>query len=135
MTSPRLFCDPGVLIRYFTGDDPPRALAAAELIDSDAVLVISTAVLLESIHVLRGDYGLSNPIIGQFLIELLMRSNVHLSDADQAETVAALQWSLRSSARRIPDAVIAAAAHRAGCSHIVTFDEAFASPSVPVRLL
>ncbi|MEO8639796.1 MAG: PIN domain-containing protein [Chloroflexota bacterium] len=135
MNPPRLFCDTGVLVRYFTGDDPPRALAAAELIDSDAVLVISTAVLLESIHVLRGDYGLANPIIGQFLIELLMRENVRLTDADQAETVAALQWSLRSSARRIPDAVIAAAAQRAACTQIVTFDEAFGSPSVPVRLL
>lgn len=135
MTPLRLFCDTGVLVRYFTGDDPPRALAAAELIDSDAVLVISTAVLLETIHVLRGDYRLSNPIIGQFLIELLMRENVRLTDADQAETVVALRWSLRSSARRIPDAVIAAAAQRAACTHIVTFDEAFASPTVPVRLL
>ena len=135
MIPPRLFCDTGVLVRYFTGDDPPRALAAAELIDSEAVLVISTAVLLETTHVLRGDYGLSNPIIGQFLIELLMRENVRLTDADQAETVAALQWSLRSSARRIPDAVIAAAAQRAACTQIVTFDEAFDSPSVPVRLL
>lgn len=135
MTPLRLFCDTGVLVRYFTGDDAPRALAAAELIDSDAVLVISTAVLLETIHVLRADYGLSNPIIGQFLIELLMRQNVRLTDADQAETVAALRWSLRSSARRIPDAVIVAAAQRAACTHIVTFDEGFVSSTVPVRLL
>lgn len=135
MTPLRLFCDTGVLVRYFTGDDPPRALAAAELIDSDATLVISTAVLLETIHVLRGDYGLTNPIIGQFLIELLMRQNVRLTDADQAETVAAMQWSLRSSARRIPDAVIAAAAQHAACTHIVTFDEGLVSPTVPVRLL
>ncbi|MEO5884930.1 MAG: hypothetical protein ABIQ58_05375 [Candidatus Limnocylindrales bacterium] len=39
------------------------------------------------------------------------------------------------SARRIADAVIAAAAERTGCEVIVTIDAAFRSPHIPVRML
>jgi len=130
----RVFCDTSVLVRYFVGDDPPRSLAAARLVESDVTLVVSTAVILELAHVLRHDYGASNPAIGDGLIRFLSQPTVELSDADRAATIAALQWSLRVSARRIPDAVIAAAAERAACDYIATFDEAFQSPSVPVRL-
>ncbi|GAC1673195.1 MAG: hypothetical protein NVS9B8_15930 [Candidatus Limnocylindrales bacterium] len=47
----RVFCDTGILVRYFADDDPPRALAAALLIDGGDTLVISTAVLIEVVHV------------------------------------------------------------------------------------
>jgi len=132
---PRLFCDTGVLIRYFTDDDPPRALAAARVIESAVDLIVSTAVLLEAVHVLRGDYGLANPAIGNVLVEFLLRENVTLTDADQEQTIAALRRSIGSSARRIPDAIVAAAAEQAGCDRIITFDEQFVSPTIPVRLL
>jgi len=49
--------------------------------------------------------------------------------------VEALRWSMDSSARRIPDAILSAAAEHAGCEAIATFDQKFASPTVPVRLL
>lgn len=129
-----MFCDTSVLVRYFVGDDPPRSLAAARLVDSDQTLVVSTAVILELVHTLRHDYGASNPEIGNGLIRFLSQPTVELSDADRSSMVAALQWSLRVSARRIPDAVIAAAAERAGCDFIATFDETFSSPTVPVWL-
>lgn len=131
----RVFCDSSVLIRYFAEDDPPRAFAAAGLIESDATLVISTGVILEVVHVLRTKYGIGNPRVGEGLIRFLTREQVELVDADRATAVAGLKWTLRNSARRIPDAIIAAAADHAGCDAIATFDEDFASPSVPVRLL
>jgi predicted nucleic acid-binding protein len=131
----RVFCDSSVLLRYFLGDDPARGFAAATLIDGDDELVISTGVLLESVHVMRTRHGLGNPVIADLLIAFLSRDNIHLADADQALAITALRWSLRASARRIPDAILAAAAERAGCDLIATFDEAFSSPSVPVRLL
>lgn len=131
----RIFCDSSVLARYFTGDDPGRALAAAELVDSDAELIVSTGVVIELVHVLRTDYGVENAEIASLLARFLSRTNVSLLDADRGAVVAALNWSSRRSARRIPDAILAAAAERAGCDLIATFDEAFASPSVPVRLL
>lgn len=131
----RVFCDTGVLIRYFAEDDVPRAIAALDLIESDAQLVISTGVLLEAVHALRTQFGVANPALGEGMIRFLSRSNVELSDADAAAIVAGIEWTLHQSARRIPDAILAAAAEQAGCDWIATFDEAFASPTVPSRLL
>ena len=131
----RIFCDTSVLVRYFVGDDPPRSLAAARLVDGDDTLVVSTSVLLELVHVLRVDHGISNPELALGLIRLLGLESLELVDADRAATIAAVQWTMRVSARRIPDALIAAAAEHAGCAWIATFDEAFRSPTVPVRML
>ncbi len=133
--SRRAFCDTSVLLRYFLGDDPARGFAAAALIDGDDELVISTGVALEAVHVMRTRHGIDNPRIASLLVAFLSRANVRLADADQTLVIAALRWSQRGSARRIPDAVLAAAAERARCDFIATFDEAFDSPSVPVRLL
>jgi len=55
-------------------------------------------------------------------------------DRDQV-VVAGIEWTLQLSARRIGDSILAAAAEQAGCNWIATFDEAFASPTVPSRLL
>ena len=79
----RVFCDAGVLIRYFVDDDPARSLAAARLIDGDDTVVVSTAVLLEAIHVLRRDYGVPNPELGTGLVQILSRESIELADADQ----------------------------------------------------
>jgi len=131
-----VFCDTSVLIRYWAGDDPARAVAAADLLErEDVELVISTGVILEAIHALRIEHDVPNPEAGSLLIDFLTRANVRLLDADQALTVEALRWSMDSSARRIPDAILAAAAEHAGCEAIATFDQKFASPTIPVRLL
>ena len=97
----RVFVDTGVLIRYFAEDDPPRALAAARLIDSDATLVLSSGVLIELVHALRTQHGMVNPAIGNVLIRFLSRPNIELSDASRGQVIAALMWSLSTSARRI----------------------------------
>jgi predicted nucleic acid-binding protein len=131
----RVFVDTSVLIRYFAEDDPARAFAAGDVVDGDDLLVVSTAALVELVHVLRTDYGATNPALADALVRLLTRDNVELIDADQATTVAAIRWSMRASARRIPDAIIAAAAEHARCEVIVTFDERMASPTVPVQAL
>ena len=131
----RVFLDTSVVIRYLAEDDPPRAFAAATLIDSDATLVVSTGVLLESLHVLRTTHGWANPDVGRALMELLSKGNVWLSDADAAHVVAGIERTLRKSARRIPDAIVAAAAEHARCDWIATFDESFESPTLPSRLL
>ena len=131
----RVFCDTGILIRYFADDDPPRALAAARLIDGGDTLVISTAVLIEVVHVLRTQHGRANPEIADALIAFLTKRGVELVDADEAEAVAALRWSARVSARRIPDALISAAAQHARCDLIATFDESMSAVDIPVRML
>jgi predicted nucleic acid-binding protein len=131
----RAFVDTSVLTRYFAEDDVPRALAAAQLVESDVELVMSTSVLIELIHSLRTQQSMTNPQLGGLLVRFLSRPNVELVDADKADVISALFWAQNSSARRIPDAIISAAAHRAEVDFIATFDEKLRSPLVPVRLL
>jgi len=78
----RVFLDTNVLIRYLVEDDPVRAFAAADLIDSGTAVVVSTGAVLESIHVLRTQYGARNPELGRTVISLLSRNNITLADAD-----------------------------------------------------
>jgi predicted nucleic acid-binding protein len=131
----RVFADTSVLVRYFVDDDPARAFAAATLVDSSNTIVVSTTALLELVHVLRTDHGIRNPTLAEGLIRFLARANVELADADQAAAIAGIRWTTRVSARRIPDALIAAAAEHARCDWIATFDERMASPTVPVRAI
>ena len=131
----RVFLDTGVLVRYFATDDPPRALAAAKLIDGAATVVVSTGSVVETIHVMRTRYGFRNPELGLGLIEFLTKHNVLLADADAGAVVAGIERTLAFSERRIPDAILAAAAEEAGCDWIATFDEDFSSPTVPSRLI
>ncbi len=133
--SERVFVDTSVLIRYLSEDDPPRAFAAAALIDSARTLVISGVVVMESVHALRMSQAVTDATIVGGLIAFLSRGNVEVMDADKANVVAALQRVVRVSARRIPDAIIAAAADQARCDWIATFDDGFTSPTVPSRLL
>jgi predicted nucleic acid-binding protein len=131
----KVFCDTSVLIRYFAEDDIPRAATAAALLDSDSTLIISTGVILETLHVLRTDYGFRNPDLAELLVRFLARSNVQLADADKGGVISAIYWTQSSSARRLPDAIISVTAHQAGVDFIATFDEKMASPTVPIRLL
>lgn len=133
--SERVFLDTSVLIRYLGVDDPPRSWAAAELIDGTRTLVISGVVIMEAVHGLRTTRAVSDGEIAAGMIAFLSRANVVLVDADKAYVVGALQRTLRLSARRIPDAIIAAAAYQAGCDWIATFDEGLSSPTVPSRLI
>jgi predicted nucleic acid-binding protein len=131
----RVFLDSSVVIRYLAEDDPPRAVAAASLIDGPPAVVVSTGVLLEALHVLRTGFGATNPALGEALINFLSKRNVQLADANAPAVISAISRTLASSARRIADAILAAAADQAGCDWIATFDEHFASPTVPSRLL
>jgi predicted nucleic acid-binding protein len=133
--SERVFLDTSVLVRYLAEDDPPRALAAARLIDGDHIVVISGVVLLETMHALRTGLGHANPELGRVLIRFVTRENVQVVDADKAHLVAAMERTLASSARRISDSILAATAEHAGCDWIATFDESFRSPTIPSRLI
>ena len=131
----RVLVDASVLVRYFADDDPPRALAAARLIDSDDELVVSTGTLVELVHALRTGHGMTNPGLAAALIRFLSRTNVTLSDPSREDVIAALMWSMRSSARRICGAIIAKVAEGAHADWIAAFDAKMLSPTVPVPLL
>jgi predicted nucleic acid-binding protein len=133
--SERVFLDSSVLVRYLSEDDPPRALAAAKLIDGDATVVISGVVLLEALHALRTGLGHENPELARVFIRFVNRDNVEVIDADKVHLVAAMERSLSTSGRRITDAIVAATAEHASCDWVATFDEGFRSPTVPSRLI
>ena len=97
--------------------------------------MVSTGVILETVHVLRTQYDFTNPVLAELLVRFLSRRNVTVSDADKSGMIGALYWTQGVSARRISDAIVVAAAQQAGVEAIVTFDEKMASPTVPVRLL
>jgi AbrB family looped-hinge helix DNA binding protein len=75
------------------------------------------------------------PGLGQAVIALLAKQNVVLADADMGGLVAAISRTLQVSARRIADAILAAAAEQSGCDWIATLDEGFSSPTIPTRLI
>jgi predicted nucleic acid-binding protein len=131
----RVLVDTSVLVRYFVGDDPPRSLAAARLVDSRVTLVVTTGNLIELVHALRTSHGMTNPALAASLVRFLTRSNVELVDASRDDVIAALLWSMAVSARRIADAIISAAAEAARVDYIATFDEKMTSPTTPVRIL
>lgn len=127
------FCDTSVLIRYFAEDDIARAAAAA-LIDSDTRVVLSTAVIVETVHVLRRLYGFADQRIASLLLRFLSRTNVEVADADKAGVIAAIT-SIRGSSRRVPDALIVMAAQQSRVDFIATLDEKLTSPLLQVRML
>jgi predicted nucleic acid-binding protein len=72
--------DTSALVRYLNDDDPAVAARVAELIDDVESVQLSPAVLIETVHVLRGrPYGIENPALADTLVELLAHENVALS--------------------------------------------------------
>ena len=128
--------DSGVLVRYLTGDDPALAAAAREFIEGDEAVGLSSVVLLEIVHALRGEpYARDNPDLTDTLIELLSRENVRLTDLDADLVMAAFAGVRHLSARDLADALVAAAAKSAAARVLVTNDRTFASRIVPLAQL
>ena len=97
---------------------------------------LSPAVLIETVHVLRGrPYGIENPALADTLVELLAHENVALSGLDGDLAIAAIHGARERSPRHLADALIAAAARDAGCRLLVTTDTAFATELLPVKQL
>lgn len=125
--------DTSVLVRYLTADDPELAQAAAVLIEGDEPVVISSLVLLETVHVLRGTpYERASPDLADALVELLAHENVTLTGLDPDLAGAAIASVRDLSPRHIADALIGAAARDAGATRLVTNDAAFTSPFIDV---
>ena len=128
--------DTSALVRYLTNDDPAVARRVARLIDDVEPVQLSPAVLIETVHVLRGrPYAIENPALADTLIELLAHENVVLSGLDADLAIAAIHGARDRSPRHLADAMIAAAARDAGCRLLVTTDSAFVSDLVPVEQL
>lgn len=128
--------DSSALLRYLTNDRPRLADAVANLIEHGDPVVISSLVLAETVHVLRGPpYLRANPDLSDAIIDLLGHENIRLTDLDSDLASAAIAGVRHLSARHIVDALISAGARQAGAVSLVTDDRAFASSLVPVQQL
>lgn len=73
--------DTSALLRYLIGDDTLLADRVARVIEGDEPVGVSTPVLVEAVHTLRGlPNALSNPEVADTLVELLAHENVVLTD-------------------------------------------------------
>jgi predicted nucleic acid-binding protein len=125
--------DSSALLRFLVDDDRLLAGRVEAALGGREPVGISTPVLLEVVHVLRGGrYGRHNPTVADAVIGLLGHENVVLTDLDADLAAAAITAVRHLSPRHIADALISAAARQAGARQLMTADRTFASQLVPV---
>jgi predicted nucleic acid-binding protein len=125
--------DSSALLRYLLADDRAMARRVERALAGREQVGVSTPVLVEVVHVLRGDpYRRENPAVADAVIELLGHQNVVLTDLDADLAAAAITAVRHLSPRHIADALISAAARQAGARQLLTADRTFASQLVPV---
>jgi predicted nucleic-acid-binding protein len=113
--------DTNVLVRYLAWDDEAQAEAAAVAIDTADTVAISTIVLCELTWVLKRAYRYRREEIADAIQRIIESRNVQV---DRPAAGAGLRMLRRGG--DFADGVIESDARRAGCRHIVTFDQDFA---------
>jgi len=125
--------DSSALLRYLLTDDRAMADRVDVALSGSEPVGISTPVLLEVVHVLRGaSYRRENPTLADAIIDFIGHQNVVLTDLDADLAAAAVTAVRHLSPRHIADALISAAARQAGARQLLTADQTFASQLVPV---
>ncbi len=125
--------DSSALLRYLLADDRAMARRVERALAGPEAVGVSTPVLVEVVHVLRGNpYRRENPAVADAVIGLLGHQNVVLTDLDADLAAAAMTAVRHLSPRHLTDALISAAARQAGARQLLTADRTFASQLVPV---
>lgn len=125
--------DTNVLLRHLTQDDEEQARIANRLIEEElsatAPGLVSLAVLLEVIWVLRSGYGYGPDQVDTVVRALLLAPQLRVAQEDVVERALAADASIG-----LADRIVHELGRAAGCSETVTFDRRFARLS-GVRLL
>ncbi len=129
---PVIGVDTSVIVRYLMQDPPDAARRATVVVEGDHSLGISVVVILETVHVLRTQYGVARPDIISSLIELLTRENVLVLGLSRDEALEALVQARSLSQSPIADALIVAMARSAGAVPLYTFDRGMGRHGIPV---
>ena len=115
--------DSNVLVRYLCRDDPNQTALADQLIEQRLSLeeqgFISAIVIAETAWVLRRSYRWSTLQLADAM-ELLLAAGTLVVENSQA--VAEAVTMVRQGRGDFTDALIGAAARKAGCSQVMTFD-------------
>jgi len=112
-----LAADTNVLVRMLAADDARQHAEATTLFVNGEIWIAKT-VLLETVWVLRKEYGFEHRVVGDAVGKLLGLSNVHVEDEESV--LAAL--SLMGSGIDFADAIHLCSKPR-GCT-FVSFDKA-----------
>ena len=118
--------DTNILARFVMGDDPAQMKAAQQLIDQlseDAPGFLGREVLIELVWLLGSVYRLPRKVIGD-VIEGFLHASTLVVEADE-DVVMALDL-YRTSQADFADLMIRAAAARAGCRALYSFDRKLA---------
>jgi predicted nucleic-acid-binding protein len=114
--------DTNVLIRHLVKDDPRSAEQARQFFSErspDDPAYISTAVVVETVSVLRRSYGVSRAEVGRVLETLLRSRDIVIQSAESLRRSVVDSEGAKSD---LADAIIAHTAIDAGCDGVVTFD-------------
>lgn len=115
--------DTNVLVRYLVQDDPSQSVAATILIERQLTELepgfISVVVMAETAWVLDRAYGFSGREIAAAIERTLQADRLVVENEQE---VFAAMTVLKAAAGSFADALIAALAINAGCSHTLTFD-------------
>ncbi len=114
--------DSNILVRFLVQDDPAQSAMARSLLSRCSARepgFVGREVLVELVWVLERAYGRAAPDISSALIGLLEAEELVVEDADD---VAAAAVAYGSGMTDFADHMIAAAAMRAGCDTLYTFD-------------
>jgi predicted nucleic-acid-binding protein len=114
--------DTNVLVRFLVLDDPSqsaRAVQIMEALSEDEPGFVATVVLAETVWVLDRHYRQDRTAIADIVQGLLSSDGLTL---EHAAAVAVVLSAMRDAGADFTDALIAAIAASAGCTHTLTFD-------------
>lgn len=127
------FLDTSYVVRYLTGDPPGMAERAAQVIDSDEVLLLSELVLLETAYVLGSFYKMSRPDIVDILTELVQRQNLRPATVSKPRVLQALILCRNSKRNSFADVLIWAQARERDAEGVYSFDRRFPAEGIALH--
>lgn len=126
------FLDTSFIVRYLTGDPPPMADRAAEILDQDHPLTLSEIVLVETAYVLESFYKVPRDPLVDSMTALVQRQNIHLLNLEKPVALQALAMCRGSRRISFADALLWAQACQEGAKRIYSFDLRFPSEGLEV---
>jgi predicted nucleic-acid-binding protein len=116
--------DTNILVRYLTQEDAAQSRKAREIIErrltAESPGFVSVVVMVETVWVLERAYRFSSEQIVAAVEGILGADELAVENEQQVFSAIAAVKEGRGS---FADALIAALAVQAGCSHVLTFDE------------
>lgn len=125
--------DTNVVVRYLIGDPLRMAEQATAIIEGEATLYVTDAMIAETAYVLTGYYRLPRQAVVDSLLALIRRSNIIPLSLDKGSLIQALLLCRPSGRVSFADAMIWAAARSSGVNTVYSFDRRFPTDGISVR--